>query len=330
MRILASLVLLAIGLTSTALLLAFAFGALEAVFDAVRTALTWIIGAIVAVLSSGFGIFLVAPNPLKQLVSHLIRLAPDVPNYLKKSAIKNEIEGSINGAFKKFNREGAGFVEHEIRISWLSPGEDAREAFFRSGKAYLKLDYSRTPEINITEAALRFCKLGLLRQTRQYVSGPLMKAIDLQFVDEILRRQRASGSRAYFLQDVMPREINGDSATARFVAKLQLVSQHGLFTRVLLPELRDYPSLALESWAPPRHWQAVEAYLNFVETTVRSREQGTKTALQHIGQAIRTAIVLVGIPTRLLFEGTRPYVRRIALNEQQGPLPFICSATTRA
>ena len=106
--------------------------------------------------------------------------------------------------------------------------------------------------------------------------------------------------------------------TQRFVERLQIVSQHGLFTRVLLPELRDYPALALEVWPDARHAKEIESYLDFVEATVKSREEGTKTALVHVGQAIRTAIVLVGMPSKLQFEGTRPYVRRVAMNEQEG------------
>ena len=182
----------------------------------------------------------------------------------------------------------------------------------------IKLDYSKSVETNIVEAALLFCRRGLLPETRQYVSGPLMKAIDLQFVDEILQRQRAAESRAYFIHEVIQRETESNQEALRFVEKLQIISQHGLFTRVLLPELRDYPALALEAWPHKRHARGVEAYLDFLEAAVRSREEGTKTALVHVGQGIRTAIVLVGIPNKLQFEGTRPYVRRAAINEQEG------------
>lgn len=102
------------------------------------------------------GLWRVAPDFAKQLIARTIRLAPDAPNYLKRRATKNEIESAINRAFKQFHREG--FVNHEIIVSWLKPGEDAREVFFRSGKAYLKLDYSNSQETNLAEAALRFCR----------------------------------------------------------------------------------------------------------------------------------------------------------------------------
>lgn len=313
-----TLLLLATSVLLVAMLVAFGLGAFQDFVDEIQTTVTWISGGGMVLAMWALVIWNAAPDFVKQLIARLIRLAPDVPNRLKRRAIKNEIESSLNRAFKQFNREGAGFVDHEIRISWLNPGDDAREVFFRSGRAYLKLDYSRSVDSNIVEAALIFCGRGLLPETRQYVSHPLMKAIDLQFVDEILQRQRAAISRAYFVHEVIQRETDDNEETKKFFEKLQIISQHGLFTRVLLPELRDYPALAMEAWPHSKHERDIEAYLDFLEAAVWSREEGTKTALVHIGQGIRTAIVLVGIPNKLQFEGTRPYVRRTAMNEQEG------------
>ena len=299
-------------------MVAYIFGAFEGIAEQIQQTVTLLAGSGGLISIWTFVLWKAAPDFIKRLIARLIRLAPDVPNHLKRRAIKNEIEGSINKAFKQFNREGAGFVDHEIRISWLKPGDNAREVFFRSGRAYLKLDYSRNPEANLVEAILLYCRRGLVPESRQYIPRQLMKAIDLQFVDEILQRERAASSRAYFVHEVMPRETEGSQETVKFIDKLQLLSQHGLFTRVLLPELRDYPVLAQGAWTYRRHTQEIESYLDFLEAAVKSREEGTKVALLHIGQAIRTGIVLVGIPSRLEFEGTRPYVRRTAINEHEG------------
>ena len=310
--------LVAIGLVLVALFIAYTLGAFSGLREEIQASATWILGGGFSVSVLGYGLWLAIPNFLKRWIAWLIRLAPDVPNNLKRRAIRNEIESAINSALRQFNREGAGFIEHEISISWLKPGEDVRETFFKSGKAYLKLNYSANPETTLVEAALMFCKEGLLQETRQYIPRQLMRAIDLQFVDEVLRRRRSASGRAYFFHEVMPRETADNPQTERFVERLQLISQHGLFTRALLPELRDYPATAHAALPHQRHADEIESYLDFLEAAVRSREDGTKAALLHIGHTIRTAIVLVGIPDRLLFEGSRPYVRRSAINENEG------------
>ena len=58
--------------------------------------------------------------------------------------------------------------------------------------------------------------------------------------------------------------------------------------------------------------------MQFLKTTVESRETHTKTALIHVGIVVRAAIVLVGIPDRLRLEGTRPYIRRTAIHNKLG------------
>ena len=300
-----------------AILFAFGLGLPGGLAERIQAAWAWLSGLSLTAVLFAFAVWQVAPNPAKGFVARLIRLAPDVPAYLKRTAIKNELESSVNRAFEQFASEG--FTRDQIVLSWVKPGEMGRAAFFQGGKAFLKLDYSESPHINLVEAAMLFCRRGgLLPETRQYIPHPLMRAIDLQFIDEILQRQRAAESRGHFIQEVQYPELQNSPETAKFVGQIQAVRQYGLFTRVLLPELRDYALLAHDEWTQHRHKEEIESFMNFLEATVRSREKGTKTALLHVGQAIRTAIVLVGIPSRLQFEGTRPYVRRTAIHEQAG------------
>ena len=94
-----------------------------------------------------------------------------------------------------------------------------------------------------------------------------MRAIDLVFVDEVLERRQAAGSRTYLIHHVLPREIERMPETSEYVSKLGLISQYGLFTRILLSELRDYtgyvPSIRMEL---ERHYLHVETFPGFSYT----------------------------------------------------------------
>ena len=312
-----AITLTAAAFLSTAILLAFGVGLLGGLADHIQAVWAWLSGVSLTAVLFALAVWQAAPNAAKRLIARLIRLAPDVPVYLKRTAIKNELESSVNRAFGQFASEG--FTRDQIVLSWVKPGEVVRAAFFQAGKAFLKLDYSESPHVNLVEAAMLFCRRGgLLPETRQYIPHQLMRAIDLQFVDEILQRQRVAESRGHFIHEVLNPELQNNPETAKFVDQIQAVRQYGLFTRVLLPELRDYALLAHDSWPQRMHKEEIESFMNFLDATVRSREKGTKTALLHVGQAIRTAIVLVGIPDRLLYEGTKPYVRRAAIHERDG------------
>ena len=258
------------------------------------------------------------PDPLKRFSAAVLRKLPALPNAWKRTAVKNELEGTLNAALREFNREGAGFIDHEIKIEWLTPDDDVRESFFRSGKAFLKLSFSENNNRNLVEAALAFCTEGLMPTTRQYIPNDLMRAIDLVFVDEVLERRQSHSSRAYLTQEIIPREIEQSPQVDRYIETLSLVGQQGLFTRIFLPELRDYPGYVPARLALHGHHYDIRGFLEFLDNTVKSRETRTKTGLVHIGAIVRVAIVLVGIPDKLRFEGTRPYVRRTAINNKEG------------
>ena len=154
--------------------------------------------------------------------------------------------------------------------------------------------------------------------TRQYIPSDLMRAIDLVFVDEVLERRQAHASRAYLTQEIIPREIEQSPEVDSYIETLSLVGQQGLFTRIFLPELRDYPGYVPARLALYRHHYDIRGFLEFLDNAVKSRETQTRTGLVHIGAIVRVAIVLVGIPDKLRFEGTRPYVRRAAINNKEG------------
>ena len=310
--------ILVAGLIILALAIGITFGLIREptvdILDVGTTAVTWLAG----LYALAQGAWKALPDPLKRLSASALRKLPTLPNAWKRRVVKNELEGTLNAALREFNREGAGFIDHEVKIEWLTPNSDARDTFFRSGKAFLKLGFSENNHRNLVEAALAFCKEGLMPSTRQYVPQPLMRAIDLVFVDEVLERRQAHLSRAYLTQEVIPREVERLPEVDRHIETLSLISQQGLFTRVFLPELRDYTGYVPARMALHRHHYDIFEFLGFLETTVKSRETRTKTVLIHIGAVVRVAIVLVGIPDKLRFEGTRPYVRRAAIDNDRG------------
>lgn len=216
-----------------------ALGLVPTFTESIRDILLESFGFFSGIVLTLYGIWKAAPDVVKRFVAKNLRKIPNLPSYYKRGTVKFELEGEINAALKEFGKEGAGFIEHEVTVSWLTPGEEARKLFFKGGKAYLKLDFAEGKERNLVEAVLLYCSECLLPEIRQYVARPLMCAIDLTFTDELLDRRNAVRSRAYFTQEVIPRETEVTPEVNKYLDTLELLSQHGFFIRILLPELRD-------------------------------------------------------------------------------------------
>jgi hypothetical protein len=286
----------------------------EVVQAVVAKFFVWISGVFLTL----WGIWKIIPEPIQRIIAKVMRKIPNLPVWHKRRTIKFEIEGEVNAALKEFGKEGAGFVEHEIVVDWLKPDEEARRLFFKGGKAYLKLDFNEEKEKTLVEALVMYCTECLLREIRQYIERPLMRAIDLTFIDELLYRRNAIIGRNHFVQEVIPREIEVTPEIKKYLDKLGLISQHGLFIRVLMPELKEYPGRTQHRIPRENHLAQVEEFINFLKTTAEERTREVKRAWLHIGETIRVGVILVGAKDKLSFEGSKPYVRRTAKDNAEG------------
>jgi len=284
----------------------------------IRGVLVESFGSVFGIIVLLYGIWKAVPDVVKSIAAKALRMLPNLPIYYKRRTVKLEIESEINAALKEFGKEGAGFVEHEVNIKWLTPEEKARKLFFEGGKAYIKLDFAEDKERNIVEAALLYCNECLLIETRQYIARPLMRAIDITFIDELLDRRNAVRGRAYFMQEVIPREIEATPGIDKYLDILELISQHGLFIRVMLPELKEYPGRTQRRIPRKNHLKQVEEFADFLKTTAEDRTRWDKRVWLHIGETIRVGIILVGLTDKLQFEGSKPYVRRTAIDNSKG------------
>lgn len=288
--------------------------ALEEVSRVIVQAVGYIVGIYLIV----YTVWKAIPEPLQHIIAMGMRKIPNLPVYFKRRTIKFEIESEINTALKEFNKEGAGFVEHEVVVDWLTPKEGARRLFFRGGKAYLKMDFYEDKEKTLVEALVMYCNECLLLGIRQYLERPLMRSIDLTFIDELLDKRNAIRGRAYFVQEVIAREIEGTPEVKRYLDELELISRHGLFVRVLMPELKEYSGRTQRGFGRADHLAQVEGFIDFLKVTAEHRANRGKMLWLHIGPTIRVGVILVGATDRLQFEGSKPYVRRTAMDNANG------------
>lgn len=310
--------LITVGIVILLVSIGMTLGLVPALTEAVRDVVVQTAGYVSSILIILYAVWKVAPEPIKGIIAKAMRKIPNLPIYYKRQTIKFEIESEVNTALKEFGKEGAGFVEHEVVVNWLTPNEEARRLFFKGGKAYLKMDFDEDKERTLVEVVLMYCNECLLREIRQYIPRPLMRSIDLVFIDDLLDRRNAVRGRAHFVQEVIPRETEATPEIEKYLDDLGLISQHGLFIRVLMPELREYPGRTQRGIPRKNHLAQVEEFIGFLERTAQDRTRVCKRAWLHLGETIRVGIILVGSTDKLTFEGSKPYVRRTALHNAAG------------
>lgn len=272
----------------------------------------------------------VFPEGVKLFVASLLRKIGYLPLGLKRVVVRNEVEGNLNTVVKEFGREGSRLLPHPASLVWVSPGELSPDSFFRDGRIIIRLDYSENPHRNIVEGALLYCRAGLVPETRRYLWNEFRQALDLAFVNAVLERNDLREGLLYFAQEVTERELQTNPGVQKEYNTLYELHEHGYFTRILLPELRDYAGRVHTADTRTQHQQWITNFVDFLMEMTREHPHGTKWALDHIRTRFRTSIIIVGDPYKLAFQGQRLYLKTIAKCATNGARTIFLIGTSGA
>lgn len=260
------------------------------------------------------------PEGMKLFVASVLRKIGYLPDELKRTVIRNEVEGNINRAVKEFGCEGSRLLPHPASVVWVSPGELSPDSFFRDGRIIIKLDYSENPQRNIVEGGMLYCRAGLVPETRRYLSDEFRRGLDLAFVQAVLERNDLREALLYFAQEVEQRELAKNAGVKKHYDRFYELQQHGYFTRILLPELRDYAGRVHIADTLKQHHGWIENFVDFLLEMTKEPQSGSEWALglDHITKRFRISVIIIGKAQKLALEGQKPYVKRIAKCAQEG------------
>lgn len=270
------------------------------------------------------------PEEAKLFVAFVLRKIGHLPVELKRTVVRNEVEGNINRAVKEFGCEGSRLLPHPASVVWVSPGELSPDSFFRDGRIIIKLDYSENPHRNIVEGGMLYCKAGLVPETRCYLSDQFRHGLDLVFVQAVLERNDLREGLLYFAQEVAQRELAESPDVKKHYDRFYELHEHGYFTRILLPELRDYAGRVHIADTRRQHHGWIENFVDFLMEMTKEHPPGSEWALDHVKKRFRVSVIIIGKPRILAFQGQRPYLKRIARCAQEGARTIFLIGTSNA
>lgn len=270
------------------------------------------------------------PEGAQLFVAFLLRKIRHLPLELKRTAVRNEVEGNLNRAVKQFGREGTRLLPHQASVAWVSPGEVSPDSFFRDGRIIIKLDYSENPHRNIVEGAILYCKAGLVPETRPYLQDEFRHALDLVFVKAVLERNDLREGLLYFEQELAQRELTENLDVKNYYDYFYELHEHGYFTRILLPELRDYAGRVHIGDTQRQHHAWIASFLDFLMEMTKQHPARSEWVLDHIKKRFRVSVIIIGIHQKLALQGQMPYLVRIAKCAEQGARTIFLIGTSNA
>lgn len=239
---------------------------------------------------------------------------------MEKTHISKDIQYKLNSYRKTVNKECEGLIPYKTEIKFVNPNTIRSEVVkHRDNKIIIIMKNRKNQDENFIKAALLSTEKTLIPNARRYIDNVLMRSVDLQFVKNLILSNKRILMN-YFIDNCLGPETRESEELEKNIRVLQKLSDKGLFTRILLQELKDfgtsiYPELAKEAQLK----ESKEFFVMLKE--LANKEHQVDINPNYIGNYIRASIVLIGRP-EVVFkpEGVDvgPYINWIFYCEEKG------------
>lgn len=215
-------------------------------------------------------------------------------------AVKNRIQGTINDFARSSNREVNGAMPHNMKLDFI---EDIERAEFDlpTQTVIVRIRDRVDDDRNLVHAMLVFSPTGVLPQARAYLPKSLNRAIDVVVTRKLLSALKHHSAIQYLHDTVLPSLWKDDPDSKALTEQLSLLDEQGLFSRVVMTELRDFGASVLTTLPSEDHFKEALEFVSYVHQ-VATRQSGQDLLRPGVrGLYCKTAFVFV---TRVASEDT--------------------------
>ncbi len=254
-------------------------------------------------------IFVLNPEKGERFISNLSKLFSKFSQVAEKTATAYSIQAKINNFIKLINSEVEGLLPYRLKIKWVSPDID-KTSFIKNGKVVVMLKFHKNQDENLARATLFYMKKAVIPEARPHIHYKLSESIDLMMTKKALYSFAESRSSfSYFVKEILHPKAEKDPEIREFCNVIDNLEKRGLFTRVLLRELKElgYKRAGItETGDTVFETGEFTKFLN----KIAQKEQGKDVPLTFNKKYIKVAIILVARPETEIW-GSDPFIKRI-------------------
>ena len=165
---------------------------------------------------------------------------------------------------------------------------------------------------NLVNAMMSFCAIGVVPQARQFLPEPMNAAINITMTRKLLNDLKHYSALQYLYDEVVDEADGGDiDSQAEFCRMFDALDENGLFTRVVLEEMRDFGARIESQYPQPGHELEAKRFVQYVHEVATRPPGQDLQEIGHIGSYMSIAFVLVGSRDLMAARGEAPYLNHI-------------------
>jgi len=164
---------------------------------------------------------------------------------------------------------------------------------------------------NIVHSMMLYCPSGVIPQARPYLSIAMNESINVTVTRKFLNYLKHYSALQYLYDEVLPACAEDIPGLDEFCKIFDTLDDNGLFTRVVLEELRDFGARVETRFPEESHIAESAKFVNYVHD-VATREAGEESSdIGYLGQHITTAFVFVGTGQTMFSKGASVYLDHV-------------------
>ncbi len=234
-----------------------------------------------------------------------------------KKFIKKDVRSKINIASKRINKEADGLITKGVEILWVN--QENVESFLRKGKVIIRMRPHENHDENVVNAVTHYVKTGVLHTSKRYLPEKVKEAVNLALTKKILLEESEdSTSLEYFGLQALNPSLESDLELKKIFSIIQKMEEKGLFTRILLREIRMLGKKLYPSEASDAVLRETKNFFDFLEPFACHEKDGDITDWNFIDKDIQVGIMYVAKKEKLNNEGLTPYIKRVTGKFDQG------------
>ena len=261
--------------------------------------------------------FLMYPDKLLIWKSIIAGLFSWASSALEKSHVGNDIAGHIRDFSRTANQEVEGIMPFRLKIEWVK--EMTPEGFIKNGECIVRMHHHRNQAKNFAVATMAYVAKSLVPRIRSHIDKEVSHSIDFTMTKKILVMRRKEESLDYLISDEYKPMTEKHPEIEKYCSVMEFLDDHGQFVRIFLNELLLLERELFSSFPRKKLEEESRAFLEFLDTTLVSREAGEEVPLIFEGENIRVKILMIAKPEKILSaDWTNPYEKRVEEAIQKG------------
>lgn len=265
--------------------------------------------------------FLLNPEKVEKWASIFAKFFAFLSLKIEKLHISKDIQYKINSFRKEINKECEDLIPYEIEIKFINPTMFRKESCeHQEDKVIIIMKDRKNQDENFVKAAMISTEKTLIPNSRNYINPTLMKSIDLQFIKNLILSSNKTLLN-YYIDNYLAPELKLNKKFKHIIRILEKLSDRGVFTRILLQELKDYGMLFYPKLSNKIHYKEPKYFFKILEE-LANKEHKIDINPNYIGEYIKMSIVMIGRPERVFTISGEiditPYINWIFSCEKKG------------